>query len=132
MLMKNKLAYTIVRVLFGLAWIFYGAVKFFPMPAPELPGPAMAFLGAMAATGYFIQFVGIAELAVGLMLVFNRWVPFSMMILSPIMLNIVLFNFFLSFSLSSMIMLVVLVAMQAYIMYCTWSSYKPLFVKQKR
>lgn len=129
--MKNKMAYTIVRVLLGLAWIFYGAVKFFPMPAPELPASAIAFLGAMAATGYFMQFVGLAELAVGLMLVFNRWVPFSMMILSPIMINVILFNLFLSFSLSSVIMLLVLTLMQVYIMYCTWGAYKPLFIRQK-
>ncbi|MEK6858525.1 MAG: DoxX protein [Nanoarchaeota archaeon] len=130
--MKGKLAYTIVRVIFGLAWIFYGAVKFFPMPAPELPAAAVAFLGALGATGYMIPFLGIAELAIGLMLVFNRWVPLSMMILSPIMLNIVLFNLFLSLSLSSAIMLLILVLMQVYIMYCTWDAYKPLFGRQRK
>ncbi len=130
--MKNKLAYTIVRVLFGLSWIFFGVTKFLTLPAPQLPGPAAAFLGAMAATEYFIPFVGIVELAVGLMLVFNRWVPFSMMLLSPIMINVILFNLFLSFGLSSVIMLVILTLMQVYIMYCTWDAYKPLFGRQKR
>lgn len=129
--MKNKMAYTIVRVLLGLAWIFYGVTKFLALPAPALPDAASAFLGAMAATGYFIPVIGIFELAAGLMLLFNRWVPFSMMILSAVMIHVILFNLFLAFSGVGMIMLLVLTVMQVYIMYCTWGAYKPLFIRQK-
>lgn len=129
--MRNKIAYTIVRIILGLAFIFYGATKFYPlsgMPIP--PQPAMAFLGAMMATGYFIPFVGICELLVGILLVFNLWVPFAMMVLSPLMINIILFNIFLAPGLVGAIMLLVLVVLQAYIMYCTWSAYKPLFTRK--
>lgn len=129
--MKNKLAYTIVRVLLGLAFIFYGVTKFFPFGNVQLPGPASAFLGAMVATGYFIPFVGICETVVGILLVFNLWVPFSMMLLSPIMANVVLFNLFLAPSLVAIVMLVVLVAMQVYVMYCTWDAYRPLFSRKR-
>lgn len=126
------MAYTIVRVLLGLAWIFYGVTKFMSLPAPELPGPAAAFLGAMAATGYFIPLIGIFELAAGIMLLFNRWVPFSMMILSAIMIHVIFFNLFLALSGFGVIMLLVLALMQAYIMYCTWDHYKPLFMRQRK
>lgn len=130
--MRSKVAYTIIRIIFGLAWLFYGVTKFLSLPAPELPGPAAAFLTSMAATGYFIPFVGVAETLVGLLLLANFWVPLSMVILAPIMLNVILFNLFLAPSLVGFIMLFVLTALQVYIMYYTWSHYKPLFAKKIR
>lgn len=130
--MKNKLAYTIVRVILGLAFIFYGVTKFFPFGTVQLPGPASAFLGAMVASGYFIPFVGICELLVGILLVFNWWVPLAMMILSPIMINIILFNLFLAPSLVGAIMLIVLVGLQVYVMYHTWDAYKSLLARKSK
>ena len=131
--MKNRLAYTIVRVLLGLSFIFFGATKFYQVgSAPVLAQPAMDFLSAMTNTGYFIPFVGIAELLVGIFLLANFWVPFAMMILSPIMANVVLFNIFLAPSMGGTIMLIILVGLQAYVMYCTWSHYKPLFSRKIR
>lgn len=126
----GKKVYTTIRILLGLAWLFFGVTKFFPFEAAPLPGPAMDFLNSMMAAGYFIPFVGISETLVGVLLLANFWVPFSMMVLSPIMLNVTLFNLFLAPSLSSVIMLVILIAMQVYVMWYTWSHYKSLFAKK--
>lgn len=126
----GKKLYLIARVLLGLSFVFFGVTKFMVLDTPVLPQPAMDFLGSMAATGYFIPFVGLAELAVGLMLLFNLWIPLSMMILSPIMINVILFNIFLAPSVSSMIMLLVIVVLQVYIMHRTWHAYKPLLVRK--
>ncbi|MEK6899077.1 MAG: DoxX family membrane protein [Nanoarchaeota archaeon] len=125
--MKGKLGYTITRIILGLAFLFFGVTKFLTLPAPELPGPAADFLAAMASTGYMIPLIGIAEVVIGLLLLVNIAVPFSMILLSAIMINVILFNIFLAPSLFVMIMLLVLVALQVYIMYCTWNAYKPLF-----
>lgn len=129
--MKNKIAYTIVRIILGLAWVFYGIMKFFPMGEAQLPGAAMDFLGAMVATGYLIPLLGVVYIAIGAMLLTNFWVPFSMMPLSAIMVNVIFFNLFLAPSVSGIIMLLVLTALQVYVMYCTWAHYKPLFSKSK-
>ncbi len=127
--MRSKLAYTITRIVLGLAFLFFGAVKFFPMETPELPQPAMNFMLAMGATGYMIPMIGIAEILVGLLLLINIWVPFSMMVLSPIMLNIALFNIFLGPSIPGALFVGVPILLQVYIMYYTWNAYKPLFSK---
>ena len=128
--MKSKIGYTIVRIILGLAWIFFGVVKFHPIgPAAAMPQPALDFLGAMFASGYFIPFLGICEILVGVMLLANLAIPLAMMILSPIMLNVILFNAFLAPSISGLIMLLILTVLQVYIMYYTWSAYKPLFSK---
>ncbi|MGV8142176.1 MAG: DoxX protein [Candidatus Pacearchaeota archaeon] len=124
--MAKKVAYTIVRILLGLSWIFFGAGKFLPAQEVVLPGPALDFLGAMGATGYMIPFVGIAELLVGLMLLTNRWVPLSTVIWAPVMLNVILFNIFLAPSISGAVMLLILTILHIYIIKATWNSYKPL------
>lgn len=124
--MKSKVAYHIVRVILGLAWVFFGIGKFLPMNNAALAQPAMDFFAAMIATGYFMPFLGVAEILVGLLLLANRWVPLSMMIVSPIMLNIILFNLFLAPSLFGAIIMIVFVTLQVYIMCHTWGAYKPL------
>lgn len=129
--MKSKLAYKIVRILLGLAWLFFGVVKFLPTGNAQFTGPAGDFFAAMLATGYFIPLVGVFEAVAGIMLIFNLWVPFSMVILSPIMLNIILFNLILAPSLVGVLMLLVLTALQVYVIYCTWNHYKSLFTKSK-
>lgn len=130
--MVRKVGYTIVRILLGLAWIFFGVTKFMPMESPMLPQPAMDFLMAMGVTGYMIPAVGIIETLVGLMLLFNMWVPLAMILLAPVMVNVILFNVFLAPSTPGTIMLLVLTAMQVYIMYLCWTAYKPLLVRKFR
>ena len=127
--MKNKIAYTIVRVLLGIAFLVFGANKIFPfMPVGELPQPAMDFLVAMMGTGYFMPFLGLVEILVGILLLANFWVPLAMIILSPIMLNIVLFTVFLAPGAFGMGLTALFVILQVYVMYCTWGAYKSLFM----
>jgi uncharacterized membrane protein YphA (DoxX/SURF4 family) len=131
-IMKSKVAYHIVRIILGLAWVLFGVLKFVPMEnAPAMPEAAMAFMGAMAATGYFMQFIGLAEIIVGILLLANLAVPFAMMILSALMINIILLLLFLNQAISGLVMVLILLILQIYIMYCTWSSYVPLYHKKK-
>jgi len=130
--MKNKTPYLIARILLGIAFVFFGAIKFVPMENPPvMPQPALDFMMAMANTHYFIPFLALSEIALGILLLANRFVPLAMMILSPIMLNIILFNIFLGPSLMGVIFVGIPLALQVYIMYCTWSAYKTLFSKIK-
>ncbi len=126
----GKTLYTIVRILLGLSFIFFGVTKFLPLPSPTLPSAGMAFLLALGATGYMIPFVGICETLIGLMLVFNQWVPFSMALLTPIMVNVLLFNIILAPSLMSFVMMAILIVLQVYVIVHTWSHYKPLFARK--
>ena len=93
--MKSKVI-TVVRILFGLILIVFGANKFLGfMPMPELSGGAAKFMGALAETGYIFPTVGAVELGVGVLLVLNLFTPLALVILVPISVNIVLFHLFL-------------------------------------
>jgi putative oxidoreductase len=93
--MKSKI-FTVVRILFGLILIAFGANKFLGfMPMPELSGGAGDFMEALTKTGYIFPVIGAVELGVGLLLVLNIFTPLALIVLVPISVNIVLFHLFL-------------------------------------
>ena len=94
LLAEKKLA-KIVRYLLGLALLFFGLNGFFLFVTPSaLASAAMEFFGAMIATGYLLPLTNIVFLLV-VMLLTNKYVPFSLVLLAPIMLNVVFFHIFL-------------------------------------
>jgi len=88
----NKLV-TIARYLMGVLFIVFGLngfLNFIPMPPP--PEAAGAFLGGLAGSGYFFPFLKVVEIATGVLLVANLYVPLALLILAPVVLNIVLYH----------------------------------------
>ena len=83
----------IARIILGLIFFIFGLNGFLQfIPIPEMPGEAGAFLGALAATGYFFPVLKIFEIASGLMLLSGRFVPLALIFLAPITLQIFLFH----------------------------------------
>jgi uncharacterized membrane protein YphA (DoxX/SURF4 family) len=84
-----------VRILLGLAFVFFGAnifLHFLPMPPPP-PGDAGAFAGAMMRSGY-MYVVAALQLLGGLCLLTGRLAPLGLTLLGPVIFNIVLFHIF--------------------------------------
>jgi hypothetical protein len=52
----------------------------------------MAFLGALAGTGYMFPLIKIVEVIGGSLLLSNRFVPLALAIVAPNVVNIVLFH----------------------------------------
>jgi putative oxidoreductase len=80
------------RVLLGLPFFVFGLayfIPFIPMPPPE--GEPAVFLGAVVATRIMLA-AKIVEVAAGLMLLSNRFVPLALTLLAPVLIGIVLFN----------------------------------------
>ena len=86
-----KIASLIARILLGIVFLVFGLDKIYvfipqgPMPA----GAAGQFMGALFATHY-IMAVGAFEMAGGLLLLVNRYVPLALCLLAPIIVNILL------------------------------------------
>jgi uncharacterized membrane protein YphA (DoxX/SURF4 family) len=94
---KTNKAATVARILLGLGFFVFGLNGFFNfMPAPQHPEEASAFLGSMAATGYFFPLLKITETLAGLFLLFGRFVPLALTLLAPILVNILAFHVFLA------------------------------------
>lgn len=85
------------RIPLGLVFFVFGLNGFLGfLPSPEVPGEAGAFLGALAATGYMFPVIKGIEVAAGVMLLSNRFVPLALLLLAPIVVNIALFHFVLA------------------------------------
>lgn len=82
----------VARNLLGLAFVVFGLnyfLHFLPQPPPE--PAAGAFLGALV-TGKVLAVAKAIEIAAGLALLANRFVPLALTLLAPILVNITLFH----------------------------------------
>lgn len=90
--MNSKVS-MVLRILLGLLLLVFGINKFANfMPAMEMPEAAGTFFGAMMATGFMIPLIAVVEIAVGAMLVLNKWTPFALVALFPITVGFILFH----------------------------------------
>ena len=123
----------IIRFVLGLILIVFGANKLVMifneigfMPMPNLPENASSFMTSLGATGYILPLVGALEVYVGILLLIKKWVPFALILLAPISVNILLFHFFLDLS-GGMIGAVIVALLNGILIYKHWPQFKPLF-----
>lgn len=87
------------RILMGLLFLVTGLngfLNFLPQPSEPMPEGALAFIGAMMKTGYLFPLVMGTQLAVGVLLLSNRFVPLALVLLAPVVINIIAFHLFLA------------------------------------
>jgi len=117
---------TIARWLLGLILLFFGANGLFNFMTPPPPKPAVeAFWNGLMSTGYFLPFMSVVMLVVGLMLVLNKWVPLALVILAPISVQIILFHVFLD--LGTIVPGLVVTALNVYLGIVNFDAYRPMF-----
>lgn len=94
-----RAAPAVARVALGLMIVVMGSngfLDFLPHPATPFPPRGMAFLGALAQTGYMVQLVSATLVIAGVLLLAGRFVPLALALLAPVIVNIVAFHLFLS------------------------------------
>jgi uncharacterized membrane protein YphA (DoxX/SURF4 family) len=90
-----KAATIIARILLGLMFVVFGSNGFLHfIPTPPMEGHSAAFIGALAATGYF-QAIAAFQVAGGALLLLGRYVPLGLTLLGPVIVNIVFFHVFI-------------------------------------
>lgn len=126
---RSPLRYTptVVRILMGLLFTMTGLngfLDFLPQPKEPLPAGALAFSGAMLATGYLFPLVMGTQLAAGLLLLVNRFVPLALALLAPVVVNIVAFHLFLARS--GLGLALVVLALELYLAWTCREAYRPM------
>lgn len=118
----------IVRILLGIILIVFGANKIYTfIPLPQPPAEAANFIQSLADTGYVLTVVAVFEICIGLMLIFKLWVPFALLVLVPISLNILLFHLFLD--VPAIATALIVVALNVILLYKHRRKYRPLFTE---
>lgn len=122
----NSMFTKIIRIVLGLMLVLFGLNKFLGfIPLPELPSQASSFMDSLGKTGYVLKIVGVLEILIGALLLLKKWVPFALVLLAPISINIVLFHLFLDVvGIGGALLVFVLNGM---LIYKHWPSYKSLF-----
>lgn len=95
--MKTHTITVVLRSILGLLFVVAPlGSAFHVFPEPELPPRAAAFVGALAATGYMLPLIWTAEITAGGLLLLGWLVPFALLLLAPVVVNIVAFHIFLA------------------------------------
>ena len=122
----NSTFTTILRMLLGVSLLIFGMNKFFPfIPIFDMAPAAANFMESLNSTGYVLYVVASLELLIGGLLLFKKWVPFALILLAPIVVNILLFHLFLD--VSGMLVAVLMLVITGVLIYKYWKSYSSLF-----
>ena len=102
----------ILRFVLALALLVFGSNKLFSyIPIFDMPPAAANFMDSLEATGYVLYVVAILEIVIGILLLFNKWVPFALLLLAV----------------SDIWVAIVVVVINIILIYKYWKSYRPLF-----
>ncbi|WP_347373502.1 DoxX family membrane protein [Aequorivita sp. Q41] len=118
----------ILRIILGLGLLFFGLSKlihFNFMPTHIYTGDAALFIDSLSNSGYILKIVGFFEILIGVLLILNKWVPFALLLLAPITFNIMMFHLFLD--IPGIIPALLVIALNAMLIYKHWKVYRPLF-----
>jgi uncharacterized membrane protein YphA (DoxX/SURF4 family) len=92
-----KIVYAIPRILLGLV---FGVMPWTAIlhlaPNQPMPPGALDFVSALMKTGYMMPLVWGTEIVAGLLILLGIFVPFALVLLAPVLVNIVLFHVFLA------------------------------------
>jgi uncharacterized membrane protein YphA (DoxX/SURF4 family) len=95
-LFKNIPFLLISRLVLAAILIVFGSNKFLHfMPLFQANIRAETFFNGMINSGYLFPALGILEMLVGILLITRKAVPFALIVLAPISVNIILFHIFL-------------------------------------
>ena len=91
-----KTTVLIARILLGIIFVVFGLNGFFPfLPQPEMPPAAIAFFGALAASGFMLPLLFATQIVGGVLLLLGM-VPLGVLVLTPVIVHIVGFHVFLA------------------------------------
>lgn len=82
-----------LRILVGLPMVVFGVVYFAGKltPPPGVPELAVQLMGILESSGW-MKIVKAIEVVGGLLLLTNRFVPFALLILTPVTVNIAIWD----------------------------------------
>jgi uncharacterized membrane protein YphA (DoxX/SURF4 family) len=121
----NRSLPTIARIALGLVFFVFGLngfLHFLPVPPP--PARALPFVGGLLGAGYFFPLLKGLEVAAGIALLANRFVPLALAVLAPIIVNIAAFHLFLAPGNYSVVALIL--AAEIYLAWTNRAVYAPM------
>lgn len=118
----------IARILLGFVFLVFGLNGFFHfMPNPPPTPAAGAFFGALFATHYMFGLIFGAQVIGGALLLLGVMVPFGLVILAPVIVNILAFHIFLSPVPMQIAIALIVTALELFLALYYRAAFAPLF-----
>jgi hypothetical protein len=114
----------VARTLLGLVFFVFGLnffLNFLPQPPP--PKEALPFFDGLTSSGYVFPVIKALEVAAGLALLTNRFVPLALTVLAPILINIAGVHFVL---VPEPVMPIILLALELYLAWSYRAAFAPM------
>ena len=92
-----KWAALVARVLVGLPFVVFGLeyfLKFLSVPTPQFPDLATGYITALGGSGY-MTVVKVLEIVGGVLVLSGRMTPLGLVLVTPVAVNIALFDLLL-------------------------------------
>jgi uncharacterized membrane protein YphA (DoxX/SURF4 family) len=122
-----KIIGVIPRILLGLV---FGVMPWMAVlhlaPNPPMPPAATAFVTALARSGYMLPLVWGTEIVGGLLVLSGIFVPFALVLLAPVVVNIFLYHVFLNRS--GLGLAIVICALEMFVAWQHRRAFEPLFI----
>lgn len=128
-----RIAVIIARTLLGLVFLIFGLngfLHFIPNP-PPLPA-AGQFFGALFATGYMPKLIFGTQVVGGALLLLGAAVPFALVILAPVIVNVIFFHIYLSPVPAQFVPAVIVAALELFLAWYYRAAFAPLFVPPRQ
>lgn len=116
------------RIVLGLIFFIFGLNGFFqflPMNPPPMSETASNFMMALMKTGYMFPLIKGIEVFCGVLLLSNVLVPFALILLAPIVVNITAVHFILLKN--GYLMVIGILALMFFLAWTKREVYRPLF-----
>lgn len=124
-----KIAAAVVRYLLGLMFFVFGLNGFLNfMPMPPMQGDMLTYMNGMIASGYFLPFLKVCQVLVGVLLLSGFYVPLALAILGPMSLNIFLLH--LAIDRAGMPMAIFVLAANIFLAWIYRENFKGVFARK--
>ncbi len=127
----KKIVSALPRVLLGFILFasgLAGLLNLIPPPPEPMQGAAALYMSGLGGT-YLITLVKLTEVAVGALLLANRFVPLALVIIAPVVINITAFHLF--YAPSGLAVPVVMIAAQLYVAWQHRAAFAPVLAAKQ-
>jgi uncharacterized membrane protein YphA (DoxX/SURF4 family) len=123
-----RIATIVLRSLLGLIFVVFGLNGFLHfIKNPPVTGAALQFWGGLAATGYMLPLIFGAQVLGGALLLTGTMVPFGLVILAPVIVNI--FSYHVVLARDGLPVATVVCLIELFLAWRNWGSFAPIFAR---
>lgn len=123
---QKEMITKIFRILLGVFLIVYALnqfLHFIPLSYGEMPENSRDFLDAVVI---YLPYLYVFEILIGLLLIFNKWTKFILIVIFPLSIAFLIFNF-TNNDMSKIFPALFVAFLNVFLLFKNKDSYKPLF-----